>query len=229
MTVQTFLNSVLRLLNVLGGGAGETPTTEESNDALEGLNALVNEWNAVRPAIFAIKNYTHALVANQATYQIGVGATDFNTARPVKISAASVIHSNGVRTPLQIATTEEWNAILSPNAADTVPLVLYCDYQYPLANISLNPKPTGTPTLNLFLWQDLTGPLGLTDTVAWAPGYESAFRFNLAIDLAMQWGRPISDDLRARAIETKQEIGRLNESNKQAVDELPGAPAPAAQ
>lgn len=226
MTVDTFLRSVLRLINVLGGGAGEIPTDEEYADALEGLNGLVNEWQSSKPAIFTIKNYTHALTANQGTYTIGAGQ-QLDTPRPTKITDASILHSNGIRTPLKLVGKTEWNAIISPNAVDVVPLTAYCDYDYPAAKLYLHPVPSGTPTLNLFMWHELTNPLGLDDDLAFPPTYENAFRFNLAIDLAMQWGRPVSDDLRRRAAETKAELGMLNESNEEAVEAL--APAPPAQ
>lgn len=222
MTVHVFLKSVLRLINVLGAGAGETPTDDELNDSLEAFNGLVNEFQNIRPAIFTVQNYTHALTASQQVYTIGAGG-NFDTPRPVKIADASVIHSDGVRTPLKIVSKTAWNGIISPNATDTVPLTLYCDSDYPLSKIYLHPKPSGTPTINLFMWQELTEPLGLEDEMAFPPGFHNCFRWNLALDLCVEWGRPISDDMRKRAAETKMELGGLNESDKEATEMPPQA------
>lgn len=220
MTVETFLKSVLRLINVLGGGEGATPTNEELADALEGFNALINEWQIVRPAIFATREFTNALSAAQQTYTMGAGG-NFNTARPVKIANASIKHANGISTPLRIISKDEWNAIISPDATDTVPLLLFCDYAYPLANVKLHPKPSGTPTIHMMLWQELDDTLALVDTLAFPAGYENGLRFNLAIDLSMQWGKQIPDDLRKRAAETKAALGLINETNKEAVETAP--------
>lgn len=222
MTVETFLKSVLRVINVLSGGADETPTTEELADALEGFNALINEWQIVRPAIFAVKEFTNPLTASQQTYTMGAGG-DFDTAWPVKIANASILHANGIKTPLNVISKDQWNAIISPNNTDTVPLSLFCDYAFPLANVRLHPKPSGTPTLYLYLWQELTEPLALIDEFAFPPGYANAFKFSLALDLALEWGKPISDDIRKRATETKAQLGLLNETNKEAVEAAPPA------
>ena len=219
MTVETFVRSVLRLMNSLGAGEGSTPAPEELADGLEALNNLLNEWRVILPAVHTMDNVTHALTAAQQAYTIGTGG-DINRERPVKIKAASIIHTGNtpnLSTPVRIVDVDEWNVILSKNATD-VPTSLYFDGDYPLAKIYLHPKPSASQSINLYLWSEITQPLALSDTLDYPPGYRNALRFALALDLSIEWGRPVADDLRKRAAESKAELGGLNLSNLNATD-----------
>jgi len=223
MTVSTFLKSVLRLMNALGAGEGSTPAPEELDDALEALNNLLNEWRTILPAINTLDNITSVLNAGQQAHTIGTGG-DINVERPVKIKAASIIHANNVSTPLRIVDVDEWNLTIAKQ--DTgVPTTLYFDGDYPLASIYLHPKPSASQSINLYAWSELTQPLALVDTFAYPPGYANGIRMNLAVDLSIEWGRPVSADLKERAMEAKQALGALNLSNLTATDPAQVRPA----
>src|SRR5689334_3473584 len=119
MLVSDFLNSTLRLIGVIG--AGETASAEESADALDGLNNLLNQWNTEHISVFTIRNQQFPLIPNQGAYLIGTGAT-FDTPRPVKIQTAGIIQSNGLRSTLDILSSHEWALIPEKSASGIQPL-----------------------------------------------------------------------------------------------------------
>lgn len=217
MTVQELINSSLRLIGVLA--AGETPSTDESNDALAALNAMIEAWDTQHVAVYTIRDETFPLIAAQQSYTIGSGG-NFDTDRPVKIEAANIITS-GLTIPVKIINSIQWAAITEKGLSGTLPLQLYNDNAYPLATLKLWPKPSGTPSLQLFMWQKIAGTLALLDNIALPPGYLKAVRYNLALDLAPEFGRPVDPIVAQTAQAAKAALGGLNASNFAATEDPP--------
>src|ERR1041384_3610761 len=117
MTVQTLVNASLRKIGVLG--AGETPATEDSNDALDAFNALLANWNVQHLAVYTIVNKQFPLTANVGQYTIGP-AGDFDNYRPVKIEAAGIL-LGGLRYPLQLINSKQYAAIPEKDAVANLP------------------------------------------------------------------------------------------------------------
>lgn len=211
MTAKDVINYSAKLANIMA--SGETLNDDEYTDCLAQLNAMLARWNVEQVAIYSIVTYSHALSAGTASYTIGSAGT-FNTARPTKIVAANVAQSNGIAIPLEIIDIQKWNALIEPGIAGVQPRQLYCDYAYPLATIYLSPKPSGTPTLNLWVWQQFSGFANLTDTFDFPPGYLEAVWTNLAIHLAVMFGKQISPGLAQDAQASKGAIASLNVSDQ---------------
>src|SRR5205085_8249294 len=105
---------------------------------------------------------------------------------------------------------------------------LYLDNAYPLATASLWPKPTSSSTsLELVSLKEISAFAALTDTVSFPPGYERALRFALALDLAPEYGRPITPELIGLAAQAKQSIVSLNKLNYAGLDGADTGAAPA--
>lgn len=207
-TVLDVVKASFRLIGVLA--QGETPSASEGADALSRLNLMLANWSIERIHIYTKLRSTHALVAGTQTYTIGSGGV-FNTTRPVKIDQAKILQSNGLESPLTILlAAEEWNAIPEKSVSAVQPLSLYDDYAYPLSTLHLWPKPSGTPTLVLVSWQQLTGFAALGDPFDMPPGYQQAIEYNLAILLAPEYGRPIDAAVASIAGSSRGSIAQMN-------------------
>jgi hypothetical protein len=224
---QDLINDAGKTLGILQSGEAFSP--DELNDALVVLNFMVENWNTQGLQLFNITNFTQALSAAQTTpYTIGTGGT-LDTNRPVKIESANIIQSNGVSTPLELIDSKRYASILHKAATDVVPLLLYNDNEFPLANLYLHPWSSGTPTLDLWMWQQLNDNFGLTDTLAFPPGYYQALRYNLAVDLLAMFPRPEDSGTQVvikRAQELKDELRGLQASNRIAAEDPPPPAVP---
>ncbi len=226
MTAKDVINFSAKLSNIMASGEGLND--DEYTDCLGALNAMLAAWNTEQITVYSIVQYSHALSANTQTYTIGTGAT-FNTTRPTKIVAARVLHANGLSVPLQIIDVAAWNSIPETALTGVSPRLLYCDYNYPSATLYLSPIPSGTPTLYLSLWEELTGFATLDDTFDLPPGYLEAVWYNLAVHLAIMFGKPISGDLRNEATARKSAIAQLNVSDQTANPSALPTPQPQPQ
>lgn len=221
MTVQDFLTSALSLINV--AGAGETPGTGELADALRTFNELLSAWNTEHQVVYSIVQRTKVLTANVGTYTFGAGG-NINSPRPVKIESAGITQANGLRMPMQMITSLEWANIPEKTAKAKQPVKLYNDNDYPLTTLHIWPVPSGTPTMDLNVWEELTEPMLLTDNLDLPPGYHRAIRYNLALSLAAEWGKQVTPEVAAIAQSAKQALFNLNASNETATEDAPQAP-----
>ncbi len=208
--VQNIINSALTLIGVIA--AGESPAPEESTDALLVLNDLITSWDVERLVIYATNRATYNLIISQQTYTIGQGAgANFNAARPTSIWAANIINSAGLAFPMKLVTKEEWASIPEKSVTGAVPRELWNDNGYPNSTLYLWPIPSaGSTQLELYTWQQLTTFVNLTDTFDFPPGYERAIRFNLAVELASEYGREIPQTVGQIAMDSKNAIRGLN-------------------
>lgn len=208
MTVQLLINEALRHIGVLA--SGETPNTEESADGLTALNQLISSWNAQALPIYSLTRDAFTLTG-PGSYTIGSAGTFVTTSRMVKIEAAAVVTSTNISKPVRIVTVEEWTAFLDKAATGNFADVMYYDHGYPSGNIYLAPKPTGG-TLEVYSYKPIASFAALSDSVAFPDGYERALAACLALDLAPQFGRPITQDLQQLAAESKTAIFGLNQA-----------------
>jgi hypothetical protein len=210
MTAQDIVTRSLTLISRLG--AGRTPGASESTAAFGVLNAMLASWSTDRLTVYSIQTGIFAVTAATQTYTIGTGGT-WNTARPIKISGASVIVSIGgvaQSFPLKIVDNVQWTQLLNRNDSSPIPRYLYNDYAYPSSNISLSPIPVGTPSIELHSYVPLAQFAALTDTVAFPQGYERAIAYNLAVELAPMFELKPPDAVLLVAKDSKEALAQLN-------------------
>lgn len=216
MTAQELINSAMRALGELA--SGETPTTQESNDAFERLNQLLASWSAENLPIPYLAVESFALTGAQS-YTIGPSGT-FNTARPLRLVAANSVAANGAASPAEVITARQWTEIRDKSRGGTLAEKVYLNPGYPLGTLYVWPKATGSQ-IELHSYKALAAFPSLSTTVDLPPGYERALIFGLALDLAPEYGRPVGDALAKAAAESKAALAALNLVN------LTGAAPPA--
>lgn len=206
-TVLQLIADSLREIGVLP--TGSTPSASEASDALRKLNRIVEALALERINVYSIRRDTHALQAGVQDYTIGAGGT-FNATRPLKIENANIIQPNGLQTPLDLLAEPQWSAIPEKNVSATTPEKLYNDGAHPLSMLRFWPKPSGAPTLELFTWQQIAQFAAVGDPVALPPGYERFLVFNLAVELAAEYGREVPASVAAIAGQSRQAVAMMN-------------------
>lgn len=203
--------SSLRLIGVLA--SGETPSGNEAADALLILQQMIDSWQTERLNIFTINIQDFPLVAGQQTYTLGVGG-NFNTTRPTEIESMSVIWlanpAQPLELPLEMLTDKQWQYVPVKAVPSTLPVYVYDDGSYPLRNLNFWPIPTVVDNVRIYAWQTLTTFSDLTTDVVFPPGYLKAIRYNLAVDLAPEFGRSAPPEVGAQAILSKAKIKLVN-------------------
>ena len=212
-TVLGIVNRALRLIGV--AQTGESAGADESKDAFDVLNQLLGQWNNQKLMLYGWKNELFNLTAAKGVYTIGPGG-DFDTTRPQKITKAFVRYNASTQQSfaydygLEIVPNDKYQDVFLKALTVTYPIYLFYNNTYPLGAITLYPYPSQECILGLSSWMQIEKFESLIQDISLPPGYESALAYNLAIEMGMEYGKPLDPMITEKALETKADIMRVN-------------------
>lgn len=208
-TVRDLIHSAARLINVVAA-------SEQLNDAdaqifESALNQLLSSWSNNRLLIYGIQQQVLTLTPGAISFTIGPGG-DLNTVRPMAIEqlyARTGVGSGQLDMPMQPLTDAQYAGISVKNTASTYPFAYYDDRAFPLRTVTLFPVP-GSSQVVCWLRQPLLIYDSLDDEIELPPGYERAIRYNLAVEVAPEFGKEVPDIVATIGGFAKAELERLN-------------------
>lgn len=201
-TALDIINDSAKLLGVTF--KSESLDADEAADGLNLLNDMLDSWSNDNFLTYAytLESFT---MTGAASYTMGTGGT-LNTTRPINIVTA-VIRVNSVDYPLEIIPPDQFQEqIQVKSISSQIPKYLSSDNEYPLDVIKMYPIPTSGTTLYIQSNKPLANIASLTTDVDLPPGWKRALKYNLAIDMAPQYGTEPSASVVAIA---KQSLGAI--------------------
>lgn len=210
-TAQTIIDRALRLIGAIA--SGESPTAQESTDALTALNNMIESWQTERLFCYGWVDTAETLVPGDNAYTIGSSTPDISVSpRPDSLKDVYIRESN-IDYPVKIIDVDRWNAIADKTSSSNIPEFAYYNQAYPNGTIYLWPTPSAANVMHVVTWQ-VIGSLATTATaVSLPPGYERALSHNLAIEIAPEYEKQVSGEVQAIAQESKASIKRSNNRN----------------
>ncbi len=183
------ITGALRKLAVLGSGA--TPSSAQTSDASEALNALVKAFHADGMPLWAITNYTFTQVSGTSDYIIGPSET-LDTPTPLKVLQAWRVVLGTSNAPLNVYNRYDFNNL--PNTSTGIPVNLY---YHPLSTtgiVKLWPTPDdSTTTITIEYQRPFEDMDSASDDFDFPPYWIQALIYNLAWSLAPEYGLPPTD------------------------------------
>jgi hypothetical protein len=161
--------------------------------------------------VYQILRTPFTLTAGDGNYTVGP-AGNINIARPVKLENSSYISLNGIDYPVSPINETNYAAI-GYKSQRGLPEWMWYDPKVPIAEINFFPIPDQAYSLNLASWTPLQTFSTLTDNLALPAGYQRMIEFNLAIELAAEYGAEIPSQVGAIASRTLAEVKRINAPN----------------
>lgn len=215
MSVQTetageIVKAALRKARVLEEGT--EPSAAEMADGLTAFNGLIDSLGNSRRSIVAETRESFTWPASTGSRTIGASG-DFDTVWPVRILSAYVVDSANVSSPLRIVEFDSYDKItLKQDEGSQYPSVLYRQRAYPLSTLYLVYMPSSSVTLHLTSHKPLTQIANKNTAVAYPPGYYNMFVYNLARNIAGEYGKVMSLDDNKLADKYLREVKRSNKS-----------------
>jgi hypothetical protein len=208
-TAGDLINGSLRLLGVLA--EGETPSSETSQDALVAMNQMIQSWNTERLAVFSTQD--QVVTWPPSTISRTFGPTgDIVANRPIAIDDSTYFRdpASGISYGLKLINQQQYNGIAVKTVTSTYPQVLWVNMTYPNIEMYVYPVPTKVLEFHVVSVQELTQPANLATDLAFPPGYLRAFRYNLACELAPEFGTEPSRQVSRIAMASKRNLKRVN-------------------
>lgn len=208
-TAGDLINGSLRLLGVLA--EGETPSAETAQDALFAMNQMLQSWNTERLAVFSTQDQVVTWPAMTRSRTFGPTG-DIVANRPIAIDDSTYFRdaSTGISYGLKLINQQQYNGIAVKTVTSTYPQVLWVNMTYPDIEMYVYPVPTKVLEFHIVSVDELTQPANLATDLAFPPGYLRCFRYNLACELAPEFGVEPPRQVQRIAMTSKRNLKRVN-------------------
>jgi len=202
------INRALRLLGVLA--EGETPSAAMSQDALMSMNQMIDSWNTERLSVFVTQDQVFTWPSGEISRTLGPTG-DFVGNRPVLMDDATYYKApNGVSYGIKFINQQQYNGIAVKTVTSTYPQVCWVNMGFPDITLTVYPRPTQDLEWHMVSVQELDQPATLVTELHFPPGYMRAFAYNLAMEIAPEYGIEPPPQVQRIAMTSKRDLKRIN-------------------
>jgi len=202
------INRAFRLLGILA--EGETPSAAMSQDALMAMNQMIESWNIERLSVFCTQDQVFTWPSGFISRTLGPSG-DFVGNRPVLFDDSTYFKApNGVSYGVKFINQQQYNGIAVKTVTSTYPQVIFVNMTYPDAEMFIYPRPTQDLEWHFVSVQELDQPAELVTELHFPPGYLRAFTYNLAMEIAPEFGVEPSQQVQRIAMTSKRNLKRIN-------------------
>ena len=203
------INRALRLLGVLA--EGEIPSSTLSQDCLTALNQMIDSWNTERLAVFCTQDQIFTWPAGEITRTLGPSG-NFIGNRPVLLDDATYYRDAGTNVSfgIKFINQQQYDGIAVKTVTSTYPQVIFVNMTYPDVTMTVYPQPTRDLEWHFVSVQELSNPAVLVTNLTFPPGYLRAFVYNLAMEIAPEFGVEPSPQVTRIAMTSKRNLKRIN-------------------
>jgi hypothetical protein len=205
------INRALRLLGILA--EGETPSAATSQDALMALNQMIESWNTERLAVFSTQDQVFLWPAGVGNQTRTLGPTgNFVGLRPILIDDATYFRDPGTNVSfgVKLINQQQYNGIAVKTVTSTYPQVMFVNNTFPDVTMTIYPVPTRQLEWHFVSVEELSNPATLATSLFFPPGYLRAFAYNLAMEIAPEFGVEPSPQVQRIAMTAKRNLKRIN-------------------
>jgi hypothetical protein len=210
MAITTAADQIYAALRLIGQLAeGEQPSADTAQDALTALNQMVDSWNTERLAVFSTQDQVRTWPAG--TLKMTLGPTgDLVGNRPILLDDATYFKVGNVSYGIKLINQQMYDGIAVKNVTSTYPQVMFVNNTYPDIEMYVHPVPNTTLEFHFISVEELTNPASLSTTLAFPPGYLRAFKYNLACEIANEFGVEPPQTVQRIAMTSKRNLKRIN-------------------
>jgi len=203
------IHRALRLLGVLA--EGETTSAAVSQDALTAMNQMIDSWNTEKLSVFSTQNQVFTWPASTISRTLGPTG-NFVGHRPVLVEDSTYFRDplTNVSYGIKIINQQQYNGIAVKTVTSTYPQVLWINMSYPDIEMYVYPVPLRDLEWHFVSVEELTQPALLATELVFPPGYLRAFTYNLACEIAPEFGVEPSPQVKRIAMTSKRNIKRIN-------------------
>jgi hypothetical protein len=203
------INGALRLIGMLA--EGETPSAATSQDALVAMNQMIDSWNTERLSVFSTQDQIFTWPASIQSRTLGPTG-DFVGNRPILLDDSTYFRdaATNVSYGIKMINQQQYNGIAVKTVTSTYPQVLWINMTYPDIEMYVYPVPLRPLEWHFVSVEELTQPAVLATTLSFPPGYLRAFKYNLACEIAAEFGVEPSPQVSRIAMTSKRNIKRIN-------------------
>ena len=208
-TANDQINGALRLLGVLA--EGETPSAATSQDALAALNQMIDSWNTERLSVFSTQDQVKTWLPNLISNTLGPTGSLVGQ-RPILVDDATYFRdpSNNISYGIKLINQQQYDGIAVKTVTSTYPQVMWVNMTYPDIEMYVYPVPIKPLEFHFISVEPLMSVPSLSTDITMPPGYLRAFKYNLALEIAAEFGINPNPQVSRIAMTSKRNLKRIN-------------------
>jgi hypothetical protein len=236
-TVRELLGGAHRLLGLVNSGNVLPEAVYQDN--LVAMNQMIESWDTERLSVFCTQDQTYMwppgariqtlgptgdflyLLGTQSEVPIITQGDDYLALedgnppvaqRPILLDDSTFFRdpSTNVAYGIKFINQLQYNNIAVKTVTSTYPQVMFVNNTFPNITLSVYPVPSRLLEFHFISVQRLANPTTLETNLEFPPGYLRAFRYNLALELAPEFGVAPPPDVRRIAMYSKRDLKRIN-------------------
>ena len=203
------INGALRLIGMLA--EGETPSAATAQDSLAALNQMVDSWNTERLAVFSTQDQVFSWTPGAITKTLGPTG-DFVGNRPILVDDASYFRDpqSGISFGTKIINQQQYDGIAVKTVTSTYPQEMWVNMEFPNISMTVYPVPTKVLEFHIVSVTELMDVPNLSTDIYMPPGYLRCFKYNLACEIANEFGVEPPPNVARIAMTSKRNLKRIN-------------------
>ena len=208
-TAAELIDGSLRLLGVLA--EGETPSAAVMQDSIMAMNQMIQSWDTERLSVFSTQDQVFTWPAYTMSRTIGPTG-DFVGNRPIEVDDATYFKdpSSGLSFGIKIINQQQYDGIAFKTVTSTYPQVMWINNTFPDMEITVYPVPIKALEWHIISVETLNEVTNVATDLYFPQGYLRAFRYNLACELAPEFGVEPSPQVQRIAMTSKRNLKRIN-------------------
>ena len=208
----TALDQIKAALRLIGQLAeGEEPTAQTAQDSLAAMNQMIDSWSTERLMVYNTIDQVFEWPTNTITRTLGPSG-DFVGERPILLDDATYYRDpqTNVSFGIKFINQQQYDGIAVKTVTSTYPQVMWINMEHPNISMTVYPKPTRLLEWHFISVQPLAQPATLDTVLFFPPGYLRAFKYNLACEIAPEFGVEPSPTVQRIAMTSKRDLKRIN-------------------
>jgi hypothetical protein len=174
------------------------------------MQQMIESWNTERLSVFCTQDQVFTWPSGLLSRTLGPSG-DFVGLRPVLFDDSTYFKApNGVSYGVKFINQQQYNGIAVKTVTSTYPQVIFVNMTYPNAEMFIYPRPTQDVEWHFVSVQKLNDPATLSTDLFFPPGYLRAFAYNLAMEIAPEFGVEPSPQVMRIAMTSKRDLKRIN-------------------
>lgn len=208
-TARDLINDAHRLLNLVDSGNALPESVYQDN--FRSLNQLLDSWSTERLAVYSTQDQILTWPANTIFRTLGPTG-DLVAERPILVDDSTYFRdpSTNVSYGIKMINQSQYNGIAVKTVTSTYPQVMWVNMTFPNIEVYIYPRPTRNLEFHFVSVEPLTQASTLDSPILFPPGYLRAFRYNLACELAPEFGQEPTPQVVKIAITSKRDLKRIN-------------------
>ena len=199
----------LRLIGMLA--EGEEPSADTMQDSIMAMNQMIQSWDTERLAVFNTMDQVFLWPAYEMTRTIGPTG-NFVGDRPIEIDDATYFKDpqSGLSFGVKLINQQQYDGIAFKTVTSTYPQVMWVNNTFPDMTMTIYPVPIKALEWHIISVEQLKEVDSVATDMTFPPGYLRAFRYNLAMELAPEFGVEPSQQVQRIAMTSKRDLKRIN-------------------